>query len=259
MSTPWKLNTHSNLATRKPRGPTLLKDVWKLSPGKTIDVSFNSRNQSIEKEGRKLTSFLGIVARTLELTPLNIDDWRNFDNEQKKKLVNFVRKKFSFPKSGEAFVLKSLGKKWKDYKCEIKGEYMSKYKTKDSLLKNRPNRRPRDQWSGLVSYWLSDKAKRRTQANRNNRANQKMPHTRGSKSIATLMHEQSGYVRGLGLGPTPSVLWGSKSSVENIVVEDSSNEVVQRSLQPLPVVGLSKPSPYSPVIQLSHSFSKPLK
>ncbi|XP_049399793.1 uncharacterized protein LOC125869753 [Solanum stenotomum] len=292
------INERGNLATRKPRGPTLLKDVWKLPPGKTIDVSFNSRNQSIGKEGRKLASFLGIVARTLELTPLNVDDWRNFDNEQKKKLVDFVRKKFSFPKCGEAFVLKSLGMKWKDYKCEIKGEYMSKYKTKDSLLKNRPNRIPRDQWSGLVSYWLSDKAKRRTQAKRNNRANQKMPHTGGSKSIATLMHEQaengieptraeifllthkkrvdgrpldddsakaidminermtnnerstdqpphnvawegdvysqvlgnekSGYVRGLGLGPTPSVLWGSKSSVENIVVEDSSNEAVQR-------------------------------
>ncbi|KAH0776646.1 hypothetical protein KY290_008057 [Solanum tuberosum] len=176
--------------------------------------------------------------------------------------MDFVRKKFSIPKRGEAFVLQSLGKKWKDYEYEIKGEYMSKYKTKDSLLKNRPNRIPRDQWSGLVSYWIYDKAKRRTQANINNRANQKIPHTGGSKSIATLMHEQdminermsnnerstnqpphnvawegdvysqvlgnekSGYVRGLGLGPTPSVLWGSKSSVENIVVEDSSNEVV---------------------------------
>jgi len=71
-----------NLATRKPRGPTLLKDVWKLPPGKTIDVPFNSRNQSIGKEGRKLARFLGIVARNLELTPLNVDDWRTFDNEQ---------------------------------------------------------------------------------------------------------------------------------------------------------------------------------
>ncbi|KAG5605876.1 hypothetical protein H5410_027368 [Solanum commersonii] len=118
-----------NLATRKPRGPTLLKDVWKLPPAKTIDVPFNSR----------------IVARTPELKPLNIYNWRNFYNEQKKKLVDFVRK-FSFSKRGEAFILKSLGKKWKDYK--------------------------------------------RTQANRNKRANQKMPHKGGPKSIATLMHEQ---------------------------------------------------------------------
>ncbi|XP_070006132.1 uncharacterized protein LOC107818095 [Nicotiana tabacum] len=38
--------------------------------GKTIDVQINSRNQFIGKEGRKLASFLGIVARTPELTPL---------------------------------------------------------------------------------------------------------------------------------------------------------------------------------------------
>uniref|UniRef100_A0A1S4AGT0 Transposase n=1 Tax=Nicotiana tabacum TaxID=4097 RepID=A0A1S4AGT0_TOBAC len=101
------------------------------------------------------------------------------------------QKKFSIPKRGEAWIVKSLGNKWKDYKCELKSEYTRKYKTKDALLKNRPSRIPRDQWSGLVSYWLSDKAKRRTQANRNNRAKQTMPHTGGSKSIATLMNEQA--------------------------------------------------------------------
>ncbi|KAH0708789.1 hypothetical protein KY284_010216 [Solanum tuberosum] len=57
--------------TSKVRGPTLLKDVWNLPPGKTIVVPFNSRNQSIGKEGRKLASFLGIIARTPDLTPLN--------------------------------------------------------------------------------------------------------------------------------------------------------------------------------------------
>ncbi|KAG5610192.1 hypothetical protein H5410_021473 [Solanum commersonii] len=56
-------------------GPTLLKDIWKLPLGKIVDVSFNSR----------------IIARTLELTPLHVDDWRNFDSEEKKKLLNFVR------------------------------------------------------------------------------------------------------------------------------------------------------------------------
>ncbi|XP_059292353.1 uncharacterized protein LOC132045787 [Lycium ferocissimum] len=141
---------------------------------------------------------------------------------------------------------------------------MTKFKTKDVLLKNKPNRIPRDQWTGLVSYWVSEKAKRRSQTNRNNRAKQKMPHTGGSKSIATLMdekdmineklsnsevsneqphrfvawegdvysqvlgNEKTSYVRGLGLAPTPSVLWGSRSSFGNTVEEDSSNEVVKR-------------------------------
>ncbi|OIT29388.1 hypothetical protein A4A49_58806, partial [Nicotiana attenuata] len=86
---------------RKVRGPTIFKDIWKLPPGKTIAVQFNDRNQPIRKEGRKLASFLGIIARTPELTPLNIDDWRNFAKEEKKKLVEFA-KKFSIPSRGEA-------------------------------------------------------------------------------------------------------------------------------------------------------------
>ncbi|XP_070029412.1 uncharacterized protein [Nicotiana sylvestris] len=194
---------NGNSVAKKVRGPTLLKDIWKLPPGKTINVPFNNRNQAIGKEGRKLASSLGIIVRTPELTPLHIDDWRNFHNEEKKKLVDFSR--------------------------------------------------------------------RRTQANRNNRSKQTMPHTGGSKSIATLMNEQavngieptraeifllthkkhkdgrpldddsvktivlvnekSGYVRGLGLGPTPSVLWGSRSFLGNIAADDSSNEVIQRLQQ----------------------------
>ncbi|OIT19364.1 hypothetical protein A4A49_57744, partial [Nicotiana attenuata] len=44
-------------------------------------------------------------------------------------------------------------------------------------------------------------------------------------------NDKSGYVGGLGLGPTPSVQWGSRSSLGNIVGEDSSNEAVQRLTQ----------------------------
>lgn len=39
--------------------------------------------------------------------------------------------------------------------------------------------------------------------------------------------DKSVYVSGLGLGPTPSLSWGNKSSLGNIVA-DMSNETVQR-------------------------------
>ncbi|KAG5590716.1 hypothetical protein H5410_041230, partial [Solanum commersonii] len=67
--------------------------------------------------------------------------------------------KFSIPIHGEEFVKKSIGKKWRDYKCDLKAMYVTTYKTKDALIKNRPSHIPRDQWSGLVLYWLSKKAK----------------------------------------------------------------------------------------------------
>lgn len=43
-----------------------------------------------------------------------------------------------------------------------------------------------------------------------------------------LGNEKSGYVRGLGLGPTPSLLWDSKSSLQNVFVDGLSNEVAHK-------------------------------
>ncbi|MED6122978.1 hypothetical protein PIB30_044952, partial [Stylosanthes scabra] len=59
--------------------------------GKTIDVQFNKRNQAIRKEGRKLASFLGILARTPSIMHLNIDDWRCYDKKEKNKLLKIVK------------------------------------------------------------------------------------------------------------------------------------------------------------------------
>ncbi|KAH0685450.1 hypothetical protein KY290_016723 [Solanum tuberosum] len=48
---------------------------------------------------------------------------------------------------------------------------------------------------------------------------------KGDVYSQVLGNERTGYVRGLGLGPTPSALWGSRSSLGSIDEEDSSNEV----------------------------------
>ncbi|RYR49612.1 hypothetical protein Ahy_A07g036134 [Arachis hypogaea] len=77
---------------------------------KTIDVQFNNRNQAIRKKDRKFVSFLGILARTPSIMPLNIDDWRCYDKEEKNKLLKIV-KKFSIPVRGDEFVKRSIEKK----------------------------------------------------------------------------------------------------------------------------------------------------
>ncbi|KAM3358713.1 hypothetical protein P3S68_021646 [Capsicum galapagoense] len=63
------------------------------------------------------------------------------------------------------------------------------------------------------------------------RPNNQSPHSvscEGDVYSQVFGNEKSGYVRGLRLGPTPSILLGCRSFLENIVVEDSSNEIVQR-------------------------------
>lgn len=48
----------------------------------------------------------------------------------------------------------------------------------------------------------------------------------GDAFSQVLGSERSGYIRGLGLGPTPSLLWGNKSSLG-----DMSNGTVQKLLE----------------------------
>ncbi|XP_020088912.1 uncharacterized protein LOC109710609 [Ananas comosus] len=176
---------------KRARGPTLLTEIWNLPKDERITVNFNTRWQPIGNEGRVLASFLGIMARNANLTPLHIPDWRAFPKKEKKRLFKLVESKFLIPPRGEKWVLRSLGKKWKDYKCELKGEYYLKYKNVDDVLEHKPERVPRDQWTSLVSFWNSEKVKKRSEKNRENRAKQKMPHTAGSKSFARLMAEKA--------------------------------------------------------------------
>lgn len=60
---------------------------------------------------------------------------------------------------GEKWVLRSLGKKWKEYKCDLKSDYFELCKSLHELLSNRPEHIPRDQWTTLALCWHSDKVK----------------------------------------------------------------------------------------------------
>lgn len=86
----------------------------------------------------------------------------------------------------------------------------------------------------MVDHWMMILPKKIDMINErmssSERSTDQPPHSvawEGDVYSQVLGKEKSGYVHGLGLGPTPSVLWGSRSSLENIVPEDSSNEVVQ--------------------------------
>ncbi|MCE3215844.1 hypothetical protein HAX54_003737 [Datura stramonium] len=170
----------------------------KSDDGKTVEASFNSHNQVVGKEGQKLAIFLGIVVRTPELTPLHANDWRIFDNGEKKKLLNFVRTENGIePTRAQIFLL---------------------------THKKRKDDRPLDDNSAKIIYMISERIS-------SERSTEQPPHSVSWECdmySQVLGNDKSGYVHGLGHGPTASVLWGSKSSLGNIIAEDSSNEVVQR-------------------------------
>ncbi|OMO94533.1 Transposase, Ptta/En/Spm, plant [Corchorus capsularis] len=90
---------------RKTRGRTELKDIWNLGPGQELSSEFNIYNQCVDNG--ELEYFCGTVARNRDITPLEFDDWRLFDETEKqpsrsKIYVKYHRHKDGKPVSDEA-------------------------------------------------------------------------------------------------------------------------------------------------------------
>ncbi|OMO79876.1 Transposase, Ptta/En/Spm, plant [Corchorus olitorius] len=122
---------------RRVRGPTKMADVWNPSPGRQIEVRFNTKAQPIGYEGRVLTSCLGTLARNCYLLPLSYRIWRKMPQMFKTDVLKRIEEKFKFSKRRTDWVFKFLGKKWKDYKAELQARYFTTI-NEDELLQNKP-------------------------------------------------------------------------------------------------------------------------
>ncbi|GAB4835709.1 hypothetical protein Ancab_000619 [Ancistrocladus abbreviatus] len=84
------------------------------------------------------------------------------DNEEGETVIvtgiNFFSA-FSSTTSIYIICIKSVGKKWKDYKCNLKALYFDENKELDEQLVSVPPNVDADQWATLVSYWRSDLGK----------------------------------------------------------------------------------------------------
>ncbi|KAJ8420103.1 hypothetical protein Cgig2_002559 [Carnegiea gigantea] len=70
--------------------------------------------------------------------------------------------KFIIPnRVAESYVLKSMGKKWSNFKADLKLEHYEPNCGNVSAIMNehRPDCVSKDQWISLVTYWISDKGK----------------------------------------------------------------------------------------------------
>nr|CAD1834841.1 unnamed protein product [Ananas comosus var. bracteatus] len=176
---------HDDGKRERKRGRTTLKEIWEMDESWRIQVRFNKRGQPINKEARLLAGFCGIVARNGQFCPLNYINWRRMPIALKNEALSFVMSKFQFQsKKGRAFVMRSLNKKWKDYKAELKAKHFDRTKPKAEISKNVPPGVVRQQWLSLVDFLYSDVAKKREKLAKESRAKQKYTYTSGSKSFA---------------------------------------------------------------------------
>nr|CAD1829233.1 unnamed protein product [Ananas comosus var. bracteatus] len=99
--------------------------------------------------------------------------------------------KFFLPRDDkiEAWVLKSVSRKWKDYKHELKSKYKTANRTQEEIASDVPPEIVPQQWIDLVRNWFSERSENLSRIGRASRANHTTPHTTGSKSFARKRNE----------------------------------------------------------------------
>ncbi|KAK9286630.1 hypothetical protein L1049_015030 [Liquidambar formosana] len=175
---------------RKTRGPTRCLSLWGRQEGERISVPTNKLGQPIGRLAPKLSNFLGTIARNGHVAPLTYVDWRGMPDASKEKMWQLVLSKVDISPSGRTWVLQSLGKKWKDWKSQLKAKHYYPHQTDEERLADRDERVLPDQWAILIAFWNSEEGQERTATNRANRAQQKLRHTLGTKSLARLCEEE---------------------------------------------------------------------
>ncbi|XP_020080553.1 uncharacterized protein LOC109704196 isoform X3 [Ananas comosus] len=195
---------------RRTRGKTLLADLWVLPPSHRVVVDCNTYGQPIGNERGLLGQFLGTIARNGGLCSLSHKDWRYVKKEKKLDILNQVKKKFLYHQSCEKWIFKSAGRKWKDYKCSLKARYFDDLASLDEMYKKVLEDIVRDQWISLVNFWKTETAKADLQSKIIENQESSNSHGRvaweGDAYSDVIGKDKYGYMRGVGLAPSPSEL-----------------------------------------------------
>ncbi|XP_027150314.1 uncharacterized protein LOC113780638 [Coffea eugenioides] len=116
---------------RKTRGPTYMTEIW----GKPSSCHRNN------------------IARNGKYAPLDVTDWREMTNDKKQDMLVLVKEKFRLPPSADFWTLKSIGKKWRNWKSALKAKYYNPNESIESQINNRDQQILKDQWRNLLAYW----------------------------------------------------------------------------------------------------------
>ncbi|XP_058189238.1 uncharacterized protein LOC131306826 [Rhododendron vialii] len=171
---------------REPMGEALLVHLLGGGTRAKLEVKLNKDDQPIGNTAGPLQSQLGILARNATLAPLTFTNWRAPElYPYKERIWTEVKENTTTPDAYKHNCLMSVGKKWKDWKDELKRTTYNLYDNDEDHLANCLNRVDPNQWRVLVQFWGTKTAKRRSKTNRKSRHEQKMGHTSGRKGNRT--------------------------------------------------------------------------
>ncbi|XP_040971363.1 uncharacterized protein [Gossypium hirsutum] len=115
-----------------------MKDIWNLQPGTRIVVEANQYGQPIGKEASKLVEFLGTIARTGSICPLNTKHWKHLSKYVLENILRIVHEKFDLQdKVKDSDILSHVGKLRKEFKSTLKTRYYKEMAHSEKAKKSR--------------------------------------------------------------------------------------------------------------------------
>ncbi|KAI8572280.1 hypothetical protein RHMOL_Rhmol01G0186000 [Rhododendron molle] len=143
-----------NSQQQRARGRGFARPYVGWGTGAKLEVKLNKDDQPIGNTAGPLQSQLGILARNATLAPLTFTDWRAPElYPYKERIWAEVKENTTAPDAYKHNCLMSVGKKWKDWKDELKRTFYNLYDKDEDRLANCPNRVDPDQWRVFVQFW----------------------------------------------------------------------------------------------------------
>ncbi|KAI3462324.1 hypothetical protein Pfo_018987 [Paulownia fortunei] len=134
--------------------------VWGQPCDELVAISLNDLGQpNDEYKTCILTHFLGTVAINGRYCPLHYKDWRLMPYSYKEEMLNTVKTKFELPGEKKPYILKSINKKWWNWKSYVKSLNFEHDITIEQQMLNMLDRVEDEQYKTLIEHWMSDKSK----------------------------------------------------------------------------------------------------
>nr|KAJ0208359.1 hypothetical protein LSAT_V11C500258150 [Lactuca sativa] len=169
----------------KQRGP-----IYKAKANKVkLVITYNKKGVSVGKEATKLSTFEGLVARTM--VPITYASWLEVSEEVREGFWQYVL--FVVDPRSWKQTLQSIGKKWRNFKHYLYAKFI-KNQSKDpkSNLFKPPKDYPfikNEDWKVFVSHRVTKKWEKSTKA-KNTRAHHKYNHRLSRNGYTRLINMQ---------------------------------------------------------------------
>ncbi|XP_071940100.1 uncharacterized protein [Coffea arabica] len=163
-----------------------MTSVWGQPTSHRYKVKFNKLGKPVGKNKSRFTEFLGTISRNGSYAPIDVQDWRKIDKSRKKDMLKIVKEKFDVPPSAKIWILRALGKYWRNWKAWIKATYYKPNIQVESQMLNLDVRVVKDQYKVIADYWELEDTKKISEKNKKARAMKTTNHNTGKKSFAQI-------------------------------------------------------------------------